>query len=253
MSEKRIPRYDTRNDGLGPYAIFYCDKCSREYRSQPDVKATITQDIGRNTVSNALRGIPLFGRAAADAVMGEDPRYTYALTPDQLKSAWAQVSDRFQVCPTCQLTVCLSCWDAKAGTCVEDSPRSAEIAEAQAEQAAGVMKGVASAFGLGGAFAGLGQAMKQASATATTTMARCPNDGTLAPAGTKFCTECGAPMVQPVVDKCPSCGAEVRGAKFCPECGTRIERAEAGPKKCPNCGAEATGAKFCTECGTRLP
>jgi hypothetical protein len=252
MPEKRTPRYDVRNDGLGPYAIFYCDKCSREYRSQPDVKSTIATDIGRETMGNVLRGIPLFGRAAADAALGQDPRYTYALTPEQVRSAWAQVSERFEVCPTCQQTVCLSCWDAKSGTCAEDSPRSAEIAEAQAEQAAGVMKGVANVFGLGGAFQGLGQAVKQANAQATSTMARCPNDGTLAPAGTKFCTECGTLMIQPTVDKCPKCGAEVKGAKFCPECGTKIERAEAAPTKCPNCGADAKGAKFCQECGTKI-
>jgi len=26
----RMPRYDVRNDGVGPYAVFYCDKCDRE-------------------------------------------------------------------------------------------------------------------------------------------------------------------------------------------------------------------------------
>jgi len=36
----RMPHYDTRNDGVGPYAVFYCDVCSREYRSQPDVAGT---------------------------------------------------------------------------------------------------------------------------------------------------------------------------------------------------------------------
>ena len=251
MPDKRMPRYDTRNDGLGPYASFYCDECSREYRSQPDVKNTIAQDVGRNAVGGILRGIPLFGRVAADAALGEDPRYTYSLTPDQVQSAWRQVNDRFEVCPTCQRTVCLSCWDARAGYCKVDSPRSAEIAEAQAEQAAGVMKGVANVFGLGAALQGMGAAVKQANAQAAATMARCPNDGTLAPAGTKFCTECGAVMVQPVVDKCPQCGAEANGAKFCPECGTRIERAEA-PVKCSRCGADARGAKFCPECGNKL-
>ena len=43
----RMPRYDVRNDGVGPYAAFYCDKCNREYRSQPDVGNTIAKDVGR--------------------------------------------------------------------------------------------------------------------------------------------------------------------------------------------------------------
>jgi hypothetical protein len=25
----RMPRYDVRNDGAGPYAVFYCDACER--------------------------------------------------------------------------------------------------------------------------------------------------------------------------------------------------------------------------------
>ena len=55
-------------------------------------------------------------------------------------------------------------------------------------------------------------------------MVSCPVDGTLALAGTKFCPECGSPMTQPVSDKCPQCGAPVKGAKFCPECGATIEK-----------------------------
>jgi len=26
MSLQRMPRYDISNDGMGPYAIFYCDR-----------------------------------------------------------------------------------------------------------------------------------------------------------------------------------------------------------------------------------
>ena len=41
----RMPRYDIRNDGTGPYAIFYCDCCSREFRSQADVGTAVAQDL----------------------------------------------------------------------------------------------------------------------------------------------------------------------------------------------------------------
>jgi ribosomal protein L32 len=108
------------------------------------------------------------------------------------------------------------------------------------------LKGFASALGLGEAFKQASSAAKQAA----TNVARCPNDGTIAPAGTKFCTQCGSPMVQPAVDACPNCGKETHGAKFCPECGTKIERKLAGV--CPSCGAQTGGAKFCPECGTKL-
>ena len=155
----RMLRYDVRNDGIGPYAVFYCDKCEREYRSQPDVTGAIAKDIGL--------------------------------------------------------------------------------------QAASVAKGIANVFGLGGVIKQVTEAAQQARAVS----ARCPNDGTLAPAGTKFCPKCGATMIQPQAAKCPKCGADTQGAKFCPECGTKVEPA---PAKCPSCGAETKGAKFCPECGTKL-
>jgi hypothetical protein len=241
----RMPNYDVRNDGIGPYAVFYCETCNREHRSQPDVKATVTKDLGRQAMGGLLRKVPLLGDAVADNVVGEDPRYTYSLTPEQVEKAWAQVRDRFRECPTCLRTVCLSCFDEQSGYCTEDSPRRTEIAEAEAEQAGAILKGFAGAFGLGEVFKQAGEAAKQA----VSGTARCPKDGTLAAPGTKFCPQCGSPMVQPAADPCPKCGKETHGAKFCPECGAKIDRAPAGV--CPNCGAQTKGAKFCPECGTK--
>lgn len=251
MSEpSRMPRYDVRNDGIGPYAVFYCEVCDREYRSQPDTTATIAKDVGRSAVGGLLRNIPLVGGAVATSVQREDPRYTYSLTPQQLEKAWLQVRDRFRECPTCLRIACLSDWDETAGYCREDSPRREEIAEAQAEQAGAALRGLASAFGLGQVIKQATDAAQQAAQQAAQPMARCPKDGTLAPPGTKFCTECGGPMVQPSFEVCPACGAEVGSAKFCPECGAKIVRTPAGT--CPSCGAETKGAKFCPECGTKL-
>lgn len=247
MSEpSRMPNYDIRNDGIGPYAVFYCESCGREYRSQPEVISTVAKDIGKQAMGGFLRNIPLVGGAIANNVTGEDPRYTYSLTPQQVEKAWSQVKDRFRECPTCLQIVCLSDFDEQSGFCNEDSSRVNEIAEAQAEQAGSLIKGFASAFGLGDAIKNVSDAAKKGSAAS----ARCPNDGALAPAGTKFCPECGSPMVQPTSDTCPNCGAAVQGAKFCPECGTKIEKPPVDV--CPNCGAEAKGAKFCSECGTKL-
>lgn len=242
----RMPNYDVRNDGIGPYAVFYCEACEREHRSKPDITATVTKDLGRQTMGGLLRKVPLVGGAVADSVVGEDPRYTHSLTPQQVDKAWNQVKNRFRECPTCLRIVCLSDFDEQSGYCNDDSPRGAEIAEAQAEQAGALLKGFAGAFGLGDAIKKVTDATKQAAAG----MARCPKDGTVAAAGTKFCPECGATMVQPAVDACPNCGKDTHGAKFCPECGTKIERASAGI--CPACGAKSNGAKFCPECGTKL-
>jgi len=243
-----MPNYDVRNDGIGPYAVFYCESCNREYRSKPDVTSTITKDIGRQAMGGLLRKVPLVGSAAASSVMNDDPRYSNSLTSQQLDRAWDQVKDRFRECPTCARIVCLSDWDEQTGYCQEDSPRSTEIATAEAEQAGAVLKGFASAFGLGEVFKQAGEAAKQATAS----VAHCPSCQAVAAAGTKFCPECGAAMTQPApraATACPQCGADVGSAKFCPECGTKIERA---PAVCPSCGAPAQGAKFCPECGTKI-
>jgi ribosomal protein L32 len=242
-----MPNYDVRNDGAGPYAVFYCENCSREFRSQPDFVETATKDLGKQALGGLLRKVPLVGSAAAENVLGEDPRYSYKLNPQQLEKAWQQVQPHFRECPTCGRIVCLSDFDTQSGFCQDDSPRTSEIAESRGAQAGAAIKGFADAFGLSGALKSVESSVKQAQSST----AKCPSCGVMAAPGTKFCPECGTPMVQPAADKCPSCGAEVHGAKFCPECGAKIERAPA-VTKCPSCGAETKGAKFCPECGTKV-
>lgn len=246
----RMPRYDVRNDGLGPYAVFYCDSCDREFRGQPNIANTVAQDIGRQAMGGFLRNIPLVGSAVANSVAGEDPRYSYSLTPDQVEASWKKVQENFRECPTCLRIVCLSDFDTQSGYCQEDSPRTEEIAEARGAQTGAALKGLASAFGLGDVVKKASEAMDTAQKAAASS-ARCPNDGTLAAAGTKFCPECGTPMIQPSAALCPNCGTDTKGAKFCPECGTKIE-VKPALTNCPNCGAETKGAKFCPECGTKL-
>jgi hypothetical protein len=244
----RMPRYDIRNDGAGPYAIFYCDLCGREFRSQPNYVDTVKQDLGKSALGGLLRKVPLVGGSMAENVVGEDPRYSYKMSPDQLQAAWSQCEGHFRECPTCNRIVCLSDFDTQSGFCQEDSPRSEEIVEARGAQAGAAIKGFANAFGLGGALDSIGKSV-EAAGRASSQMARCPNDGTLAAPGTKFCPECGTAMLQPASTVCPKCGSETHGAKFCPNCGNKMEQA---PDHCPNCGAETKGAKFCPECGTKL-
>ena len=57
------------------------------------------------------------------------------------------------------------------------------------------------------------------------------------PAGSKFCTGCGTPIVE--------------GNRFCTGCGAPIGAAE--QKTCPNCNNPVGDtAAFCTSCGTKL-
>lgn len=245
----RMPRYDVRNDGTGPYAIFYCDQCSREFRSQPNLGGTIASNIGQDITGGLLRKIPLFGDALANNAERNDPRYVYDLTSQQLAEHWNQVKHNFRECTTCNQIVCLSDFDDQAGFCNQDSPRATQIAEARGQQAGAALKGIAGAFGLGAAFEQAGRAAQQAMSQ----VARCPSCSAIANPGTKFCPECGTPMVQPTVATCSKCGAETHGAKFCPNCGNKIEAAPASvPTNCPKCGAPANGAKFCANCGTKI-
>ena len=90
----------------------------------------------------------------------------------------------------------------------------------------------------------------------------CPSCGKSVPAGTKFCSYCGAPMEQtPVAVAVPTepqvhggerqmdggqmCGAEQPMGDDKPQMG--------GERHCPNCGEVIEpGAKFCVKCGTRI-
>jgi membrane protease subunit (stomatin/prohibitin family) len=250
----RIPRYDVRNDGTGPFAIFYCDECYREFRSTPSlggaIASSLTQDLGQQVKSSLLRKVPLVGRDLANNLNRDDPRYSMDLSGAKLEAAWNQVKDRFRECPTCGRILCLSDFDERTGFCKEDSPRTSEIAEAEGEQVGAALKGFASAFGLGGVL----KQVSDVSKAAFSEMARCPADGTLANPGTKFCPECGAPMIQPTAETCTQCGVSTKGAKFCPECGAKVQAPTPAlpPGTCPSCGVVTPGAKFCSECGTKL-
>ncbi|MEA2576003.1 MAG: hypothetical protein QOH93_3301 [Chloroflexia bacterium] len=219
----RMPRYYVSNDGMGPYAIFYCDKCNREYRSQPNVANTVKQDVAKSAFGGLLRNVPLVGGAIANNM--EQDRYRTDMSQQELEGAWGQVQQYFHECPTCQQVVCISDFDAQTGFCNDDTPRKQEIAEAQAQQAAGFVKGIASAFGVTEAIKQASEHAAQAQAQAKAGLATCPKCGNQALAGTKFCDNCGSQMTQPAPQAvtCSNCGAQVpAGKKFCADCGTPV-------------------------------
>ena len=78
---------------------------------------------------------------------------------------------------------------------------------------------------------------------------KCPKCGSMLPPNAKFCLECGTRIeqVSPNEMICPRCGKKTPKGKFCMECGQPLVN------KCPNCGAEVPpGGKFCLECGTKI-
>lgn len=83
----------------------------------------------------------------------------------------------------------------------------------------------------------------------------CPSCGKSVPAGTKFCSYCGAPMEQtPVAAAVPAepqvhdGERQMGGEQMC-----GAEQPMGGERHCPNCGEVIEpGAKFCVKCGTRI-
>jgi hypothetical protein len=222
MAMSRMPRYDISNDGMGPYAVFYCDRCDREYRSNPSIRTTIKENVQRGALGGFLRNIPIVGESTANQI--ENDRYRTDMSPDELQSAWDATKQFFRECPTCHQIVCIPDFDEVTGYCDEDSPRRAEVEAAKAQQQAAALKGMADVFGISGA---IQKGMANAAAQQATT-------GTGSPGAA------AAP--------CAACGAALGpGAKFCASCGTAV----AQPSSCSNCGTQlAAGARFCGDCGT---
>ena len=241
----RMPRYTVSNDGVGPYAIFYCDRDNRDYRSTPAIAATVKESVKRGMLGGLLRNVPVVGWAAANQV--ENNQYRNSMSQDELNAAFGGVVQYFRECPTCHQIVCVPDFDEVSGFCNDDSPRAAEVATAKAQQAGAMVQGFANAFGLGGA-------MKQGIANAQAQQAAQQAAGGAAPAAGGPPPQVAAAMAAAAMNAaasmtpCANCGTPLAlGTKFCANCGAAV----AQPKACANCGTVlAAGAKFCANCGT---
>jgi len=134
-----------------------------------------------------------------------------------------------------------------------------KAAKAMGDAASGAQSGENSsaAGGMGiGVGAGLGMMIPQmlykssedSSKTAVAESITCPKCHNPAPAGSKFCPNCGAQLI--AINRCPHCQAELPPeAKFCSNCGRKLDE----QLICPHCGTKlAPGSKFCTNCGEKV-
>jgi hypothetical protein len=216
--------YAVYNDGTGPYAMFTCESCGRDYRAQPVLVEEVKETITKSAFGGLLRNIPLVGNAAANQV--DNDRYRNTLTKDELDKAWAEVKVNFAECQSCRRIVCIPDFDMASGFCKEDSPRSEELQARDAQQAgaaaAGFMSGIANAFGIPDAMkaaaAQQSAGVAPGGAPAAASAAACTSCGSALAAGAKFCASCGTPV--PAKAFCTGCGKELApGAKFCANCG----------------------------------
>jgi len=127
------------------------------------------------------------------------------------------------------------------------------MGDAAKQEGGGGMAGAGMGVGVG---AGLGMMMPGMIMGAMTgaqqqagAKIKCPSCQAEQPAGSKFCSNCGAPLTQSV--KCPKCGTVSEGSpRFCPNCGQALSASGA---KCSKCGADVPpGAKFCSNCGNKI-
>jgi hypothetical protein len=182
-----------RSNSSGYQFEFVCERCCNGYRSK---FRPSTAGIG-SKVSAGLTG--LFGKKFKAIGTGAgsllDDLASSKVKDKALQEAAAEIGPMFGQCPKCGNWVCHDvCWNEAAGLCVDDAPKSGEVAEAQVAPVAPL---------------------------ASAATVPCSNCGAAVASSAKFCPECGTPLKATVT--CPSCSAEVpRASKFCPECGHKM-------------------------------
>jgi membrane protease subunit (stomatin/prohibitin family) len=147
-----------------------------------------------------------------------------------LARAVEEVRPSFRQCARCGRWVCQQvCWNGQANLCDECAPNfetqlAANQAHAKVDAARQQLESKAGMTGYVGNIDMSADSVLSAQTAASNTQA--------------------------AKTLCGQCGAEVGSSKFCPECGKPVVKA--GPAFCPGCGAKATGSKFCGSCGTKM-
>ena len=113
----RMPQYEVRNQGAGPFAAYRCEICGREFPSRPADLSLGDQNAGN-----------LLGKLFAAPV---NPAEVRGLNQQQLNAAWNEVIDNFRECQACHKIVCKADFDEAHGMCKEDSPAKAKSAAAK--------------------------------------------------------------------------------------------------------------------------
>lgn len=113
----------------------------------------------------------------------------------------------------------------------------------------GAGMGLGLGFGIGGTMNQLASSIETSNTSGAVNQAstsKCSSCGVDLPTGAKFCSSCGAKVVDLTKVICPKCNSEFPvGTKFCSNCGEKLIHC------CKKCGAELpAGTKFCKECGT---
>ena len=55
METTRKAPYSVYNDGTGPYAMFTCESCGRDYRAQPVLVEEVKETVAKSAFGGLLR------------------------------------------------------------------------------------------------------------------------------------------------------------------------------------------------------
>lgn len=239
---------DMSNQGQGYFMFkFYCRRCYWAIESAP-IRSTVA------TASNAMDlGIGLMGGFWGRAAEMGQQMYGSKWHQEQaqsLQKAWAQVQHQFHLCPKCNTTVCMRCWNVKLNLCTGCAPDlKADAASFQHELNIEAQRGqiqqnyAAPQFNTSAVPSAVTpeMVMQQATpppaanspaagpganpgATGYPKLIACPKCRKMGPPG-KFCEDCGTKLPMPDLF-CPNCAEPVQATtRFCPECGTKLQQA----------------------------
>ena len=229
MEPTRKAPYSVYNDGTGPYAMFTCESCGRDYRAQP----VLVEEVKETITKSAFGGLPAQhpdrrqrrrepGRQRPLSEHADQRRAREGLGGGEGQLRRVPVLPPGRVHPR-----------LRHGLRV-------------------LQGGLAAQRGAPGAGCAAGRRGRRGLHEWHRERVRDPrrDEGRGRPAvrrGRARCRSRGSAAVRAPAAACASCGgALAAGAKFCASCGTPV------PSKafCTGCGKElAPGAKFCANCG----
>lgn len=240
---------DNSNQSQGYFAFrFTCHRCYWQIDTTPIrsnvATATNIMDIGVGMLGG------FWGRAAqaGEQMYGSQWHKEQA---EALQKSWASIQHNFHVCPKCQTTVCVRCFNPKVNLCTACAPDlKADGAQFQHQLNVDAQRGQ----------------IEQSYEAPRFDVAAIPSAATpdmlKQPAQQPLIAPSGAGQMQPAAMigmstpgypktvACPNCNQVGAPGKFCQDCGTKLPLPDLF---CPKCAAPVqSSARFCEECGTKL-
>jgi hypothetical protein len=221
-----VHNYDDLSTDRGYQFKFHCDKCGNGYMTQFQTSTIGMAESVLNVANSFLSGWGGAGNAAHEVERAVGGR----LHDAALAKAVEEVRPNFRQCTRCGRWVCHQvCWNAEANLCEQCAPNFTEQLAANQAQAK-----------VDAARQQLEQKAGQTNYVGGVDMS----------AGSYVAAQTASTNTQSPKNLCGQCGADVGSSKFCPECGKPLVKA--GPSFCPQCGQKSTGSKFCGNCGTKM-